>query len=242
MTPSAPPDATTSRRGLMSAADKVKIDAVSGTNTGDVTVAASTPAGWLTLAGQALTFAAAAASDAADGIVNRIAQSFDGAKTFLSALVAAAGLEVQSLALHVTGAPSGLTAGAHAWMGSYNGSSAAALWLGNAGASPGASNYTVLSFSGGGAFWNAPANNGHTWSHNAVAIATLTSTGVHTTAEYVATNTLQLNTGGNARPTANAANRGKLWYSKSANGVADTIEVCLKSAGDTYSWVTLATG
>jgi len=121
------------------------------------------------------------------GLLSAIDQLVGGIKTFMAKVVAAAGLEVQTSALHVTGAPSGLTAGAHAWLGSYNGSSAAALWLGNAGASPTASNYTTLAFSGGGAFWNAPANNGHTWSHNAVTIATLSSTGVFTTGGDVET-------------------------------------------------------
>lgn len=54
--------------------------------------------------------------------------------------------------------------------------------------------------------------------------------------------TLALNEDGLARPTASAAYRGTIWYSKSISGVADTVEICLKSAGDAYSWVTLATG
>ena len=53
---------------------------------------------------------------------------------------------------------------------------------------------------------------------------------------------LQFNELAVARPTANAANRGCLWYSKSASGAADTLQICLKSAADTYSWVTIATG
>lgn len=48
---------------------------------------------------------------------------------------------------------------------------------------------------------------------------------------------VQLNTSGAARPTANAANRGTLWYSKSGAGVADTLEICLKDAADAYAWV-----
>lgn len=271
------------------------------------------------------------ASSGVSGLVNTIAQSFQGVKTFLASLVAAAGLEVQSAALHVTGAPSGLTAGAHAWMGSYNGSSAAALWLGNASTSPSASNYSILAYAGGGLFLNAPPNNPITFAHNAVSIGTLSSTGVFTlgtttlnngnvtlskssapvfiyaagssgtteTVRLVAqrgdaalkcvvagteqaspnaaavlfqtakgvvttasdagngtltglralgdgtvecTDTLGLNTNGSARPAANAANRGRLWYSKSADGVADTVEMCMKSAGDTYSWKVIATG
>ncbi|MHB1065428.1 MAG: hypothetical protein ACYC1Z_13235 [Georgenia sp.] len=54
--------------------------------------------------------------------------------------------------------------------------------------------------------------------------------------------TVQLNTGGNARPAASATTRGTLWYSKSAASAADTVEICLKSAADTYSWVVISTG
>jgi hypothetical protein len=64
--------------------------------------------------------------------------------------------------------------------------------------------------------------------------------GVNTT--LTVGSTLFLNTGGNARPAADAANRGQLWYSRSGAGLADTLEVCLKSAADTYSWKTIITG
>lgn len=57
--------------------------------------------------------------------------------------------------------------------------------------------------------------------------------------EFFATSTIQLNTTGVARPAADASSRGKLWYSKSAGGVADTLEVCVKSAADAYSWAPL---
>jgi hypothetical protein len=53
---------------------------------------------------------------------------------------------------------------------------------------------------------------------------------------------LQIGTAGAARPTAAAGVRGTLWYSRSAGGVADTLEVCLKSAADTYSWKVIQTG
>ncbi|HEY1089314.1 MAG TPA: hypothetical protein VGE37_16530, partial [Archangium sp.] len=67
-------------------------------------------------------------------------------------------------------------------------------------------------------------------------------TGGWTAGALTSVNNLQLNTSGGARPTANAANRGTIWYSRSAGGAADTVEICVKSAADTYSWVTIATG
>jgi hypothetical protein len=53
--------------------------------------------------------------------------------------------------------------------------------------------------------------------------------------------TTQLGIAGTAQPPANATNRGTLWYSRSAGGAADTVEMCMKSAADTYSWVVIAT-
>lgn len=74
--------ATTSKRGTMSAADKTKLDAITGThtgnNTGDVTV--SSPTGWLTLVAQALTFALVSASQSVAGVVDLAAQTLAGAK------------------------------------------------------------------------------------------------------------------------------------------------------------------
>lgn len=78
LNPSPLPPATTTKRGTMSAADKQKLDAQSGINTGDVTV--SSPAGWLSLAGQALTFALVAASNTASGVVTAVAQTIAGGK------------------------------------------------------------------------------------------------------------------------------------------------------------------
>jgi len=45
-----------------------------------------------------------------------------------------------------------------------------------------------------------------------------------------------------ARPTAGVNFRGMYYAVQAANGFADTFYVCLKSAGDTYSWVLLGTG
>lgn len=45
-----------------------------------------------------------------------------------------------------------------------------------------------------------------------------------------------------ALPTAREEYRFRLLCVQAAAGAADTFSVCLKSAGDTYSWVTVATG
>lgn len=45
-----------------------------------------------------------------------------------------------------------------------------------------------------------------------------------------------------AKPTAAAKYRGIMYITEAASGAADTIEICLKSATDTYSWVNIATG
>lgn len=45
-----------------------------------------------------------------------------------------------------------------------------------------------------------------------------------------------------SKPTAVAALRGMCWVTQGGAGVADTLEVCLKSAADTYSWKVAATG
>jgi hypothetical protein len=63
-----------------------------------------------------------------------------------------------------------------------------------------------------------------------------------TAAKGVLVGAMQIGTAGAARPTADATSRGLLWYSKSAGGAADTLEVCLKSAADTYSWKVIQTG
>ena len=52
---------------------------------------------------------------------------------------------------------------------------------------------------------------------------------------------LQLTTT-SARPTAGPDYRGMMWVTPGGAGVADTVEICLKSAADTYSWVNIATG
>lgn len=113
ITPAAPPDATTTARGLMSASDKTKLDGLPAPATlegrisaieTDVTaleVVAHVPvtldgasSGWLTLAGQVLKLTLTAAGAAADGIVTQIAQTFAGVKTFAAKVIAAAGVEV----------------------------------------------------------------------------------------------------------------------------------------------------
>jgi hypothetical protein len=43
------------------------------------------------------------------------------------------------------------------------------------------------------------------------------------------------------KPTCAAGIRGSVWYDAGAGGVADTFEVCAKSAADAYAWRVLAT-
>ncbi len=44
------------------------------------------------------------------------------------------------------------------------------------------------------------------------------------------------------KPVANESTLGTLYITKGASGVADVLEVCLKSSADTYSWVNIANG
>lgn len=67
----------------------------SGSNSGDVTV--SSPAGWLSLLGQALTFALVSASDTVAGVIDTAAQTIAGAKTFSANIIASAGIQLASL-------------------------------------------------------------------------------------------------------------------------------------------------
>lgn len=48
--------------------------------------------------------------------------------------------------------------------------------------------------------------------------------------------------GAGTRPAAGADVRGMIWVTQNGAGVADTVEICLKSSADTYSWVVIATG
>lgn len=43
------------------------------------------------------------------------------------------------------------------------------------------------------------------------------------------------------RPTADATHRGMIWSTWGVAGVADTCEMCMKKADDTYAWVTIVT-
>lgn len=52
---------------------------------------------------------------------------------------------------------------------------------------------------------------------------------------------VQVNTTG-TRPAASATYQGQLWLERGGAGVADVLSMCMKSATDTYSWVTIATG
>lgn len=72
----------------------------------------------------------------------------------------------------------GLTAGAPAYLGSYNGSSASALWLGVT--QPSISGYAVLRYDGGGLNLNAPFSNSINFQHNGANIGSITSGGLLT--------------------------------------------------------------
>ncbi|MHB1065426.1 MAG: hypothetical protein ACYC1Z_13225 [Georgenia sp.] len=81
--------ATTAKRGTMSAADKAKLDAVTGTNTGDVALGAvgTTPAAeGASLAGQVLTLQPADATH--PGVLTTGAQTIGGVKTLTAAVLA----------------------------------------------------------------------------------------------------------------------------------------------------------
>lgn len=47
---------------------------------------------------------------------------------------------------------------------------------------------------------------------------------------------------GTSLPTASAKLAGQLYYVAGATGIADTLSVCLKATGGTFSWKTIATG
>lgn len=52
---------------------------------------------------------------------------------------------------------------------------------------------------------------------------------------------LRVNAANAAKPTCNATNRGRIYYSDGAAGVADTFEVCGKDAADVYAWKAIVT-
>ena len=87
----------------------------------------------------------------------------------------------------------------------------------------------------------ASSESASAWS-NATATLHLFKNGTNNQARIDKDGALQMNISGASRPAASAAMRGTVWYTKSAGGVADTLSVCLKSAADTYSWVTISTG
>lgn len=53
---------------------------------------------------------------------------------------------------------------------------------------------------------------------------------------------IQLNVAGGTKPTCAVAQRGKVWVTQSASGTTDSVDICLKSTADTYSWRNLTTG
>jgi len=66
---------------------------------------------------------------------------------------------------------------------------------------------------------------------------------VDTNGSAIPTTRLQLiPLSGSSKPSASSSVRGHIYVTEGGAGVADVAEVCLKSAADTYSWVSLATG
>jgi len=55
---------------------------------------------------------------------------------------------------------------------------------------------------------------------------------------HIQTPQLQLS-GTGTQPTCSATVRGSFWFVRSPNGVADHLQVCSKSAADSYSWVSV---
>lgn len=49
----------------------------------------------------------------------------------------------------------------------------------------------------------------------------------------------RFNPGAASKPTCNSANDGRVWFTKGGTGVADTFEICGKSAADVYAWKTI---
>jgi len=87
--------ADSTNRRYVTDAQLTVIGNTSGTNSGNVTV--SSPANWLSIVGQALTFALVSASGSVAGVVDLASQTFAGIKTFTSKIIASAGVELASL-------------------------------------------------------------------------------------------------------------------------------------------------
>lgn len=185
------------------------------------------------------------------GLVNLIAQTFAGVKTFLAAVVLSAGLTINGTVqqqVRVTPPVGGGTGFANPSMWfELTGSNQTNLIQFGSGLTGSTWEFALGFYSGAlapliqsrGNMFLSVASGGY--------IAPI-SPGVNDFGastnywRHIWTSYVHLNPGGAARPTADASSRGTIWYSKSAGGAADTVEICLKSAADTYSWVTIATG
>ncbi len=269
-----------------------QIEALQANSHAPATVAAS-PTGWLSIVGQALTFALIAASEAAVGVVTLGAQTFAGVKTFASGVIASAGITTTQVIMNTGGAifpETGGTATALYYGAGLNlrssrsGAAEVAVRMGPGdadGAVNAANKLTSVGTglsgiyvekryvrkdgtavmptlgiafgeydgaTGGFIYRPATGEGGISNANGAAGIffnfgsGASRATGRFTGGTLVSEQYLHLNTSGAARPTADANARGMVWYSRSAGGAADTLQVCLKSAGDTYAWVTLVTG
>ena len=55
-------------------------------------------------------------------------------------------------------------------------------------------------------------------------------------------NNLQIIGSSDSPPTAAEIYRGRVWLVLGASGAADSLQICLKSAADTYSWKVITSG
>lgn len=216
MNPSPEGDASATRRGLVNLV--AQIFAGAKTFAGLLTAAASLEvAGTLEVTGETIL-------DGQSYCSNELSaeQIYSFGTIAAAGSLSAVGATISGDALHVTGAytPGGLTAGAHAWLGSYNGSSAAALWLGVT--TPAVANYAVLRYTGGGLILNAPFGEGVYLQNNGNAIANFSALGVLTLGTTI------LN---NGSTTLSKSGAPVFIYAAGTSGLYDTVRL-VSSRGD----------
>lgn len=192
------------------------------------------------------------ASGTLRGLVNLVAQTFAGVKTFVGAVIMSAGLTLNGVVnqmVRITPpSTSGtaftsptmwfeLTGANQTRLIQFGGGLTSTTWEFALGYFSGAG-ASIMSVRTTGMYFDAPT--GAFFSPIVAGVVDLGDSSHSWRSLYA--DLIRLNPAGVARPTADAANRGTVWYSKSAGGAADTVQICLKSAADTYSWVTIATG
>lgn len=96
------------------------------------------------------------------------------------------------------------------------------------------------SFKQGVNFFN-PASNGWTWTSNGTSPAGIDGGAAYLSpsGDFSVAKSLQFAGTGSSKPVCGVTHRGKLWFMQEVAGVADTVEVCKKTAADSYAWVAL---